>query len=106
MQNESALAALQAIDVIVYQSGHKELSPEEIKELRCACSSLVQSVQGDALFAEKAARLVELIQSAFLGSVPTPGIHRDEILKSGITLSIFIHRQAGAKPGSAERSTG
>ncbi len=107
MQNEStALAALQAIDVLVYQTGHKALSPDEIEELRSACSNLVQSVQGDAFFEEKATRLVELIQSDFLDCPPKPGSHRDEILKCGITLSIFIHRQTSAKPGTREKSTG
>jgi hypothetical protein len=106
MQNKSALAALQAIDIVVYQTSHKELSPDAIEELRSACSSLVKSVQGDAFFAEKAMRLVELIQADFLGSVPNPGRHRVEILKCGITLSIFIHRQAGALPVIDEKTSG
>ncbi len=106
MQNEPALVALQAIDVIVYQSGHKDLSPDDIKGLRSACSSLLQSVQGNDDISNKAASLVSLIHTEFLGSSPQTGIHRDEILKGGISLSIYIHRMADSNPGARERSAG
>ena len=104
MQNATAHVALQTIDVIVYQSSHKELSHDELEELRGACGTLTQCVEGNGDIATKAASLVRLIQSAFLESGSRAGAARDEILKAGITLSIYIHRLSDSNPGGGVKS--
>ena len=102
MQKESALVALQAIDVIVYKSSHKELSREEIVELQSACGSLIQSVQGNSYIAKRAAGIVEVIKSSLLEGAFKPGIQREEILDRGISLSLFIQRQTESSRGTDE----
>ncbi|WP_395746845.1 hypothetical protein [Prosthecobacter sp.] len=95
MHKESALVALQTIDVIVYKSGHREVGQGEKAELREACRRLTQSVQDEPDVAKRAAWIVGLVQAGFLESVDRASSHRDEILKCGISLSLYLQREVG-----------
>ena len=100
MNKDSALVALQAIDVIVYKSSHKVLSAEDLVDLRNACTNLIQSVESDNYIAKRAAQIISLVEAAFLGSAIKPGINQEEILERGISLSLFIQRQPDEGPKS------
>ena len=99
MHKEAALAALKTIDFAVYTSKHKELSPGEIDQLHSACQSLVNSVKCNAFAADKAAWMVQLIQSAVVAKSATPCGNRGLILEHGISLSLFIQREPDQEKG-------
>ncbi len=100
MHKDTSLAALQAIDVIVYKSSHQELRPEDLAELQGACTSLLQGVEGTSPLANKALAIIELIQLAFFSTTRRPRIHREEILHCGIALSILIQKQPESALGA------
>lgn len=102
MNKETAIAALQSIDAIVYKSSHQELSPDETGELRIACRRLIHSIQDNVAVTRKAAWIVELIQAAVLKDALKPGANPEEILECGITLALFIQQQPDDTPARAD----
>ncbi len=96
MDKQSALRALQVIDSVICSTDRKELCSGEFDELQSACASLMCSVKNNAIAAEKAAWMVEVIQAALIGKRTNLYSSREAILDCGTSLALLIEGLPGS----------
>ncbi len=91
MNKESAIEALQTIDVKVYRSSQIELTSEDIRSLQSACTDLRKAVESDAYATRRAHWICELVSLFSIGS--DRSAQRQEILEEAKDLSGYIQRK-------------
>lgn len=91
MNKESAIKALQTIDVKVYRSSQIELTGEDIRGLQTACTDLRKAVESDAYATSRAYWICELVSLFSIGS--DRSAHRQEILEEAKHLSNYIQQK-------------